>query len=60
VYSSYFHLPLQALLSKPPDYLIKWLLVIRSARECYGTTVPPDEFSEDGPLRRWIGLSVLD
>ena len=54
-YSSYFHHPLQFILSKPVSYQKQWFLVIRSAREAYDNDIIQDEFSSDGPLRKWIG-----
>ena len=35
LYSSYFHVPLSTILSRSPSHLIKWFLIIRSARESY-------------------------
>ena len=60
VYSTYFHLPLDALLKKSPNYLKKWFLVIRSAREASSIIPTIDEFSTNGPLRAWVGLSAID
>ena len=59
VYSSYFHLPLTTLLTKSSTYLKNWFLIIRTARESYGAMDYDDDFSSNGPLRTWIGLSRL-
>ena len=60
VYSTYFHIPLQILLTKHAGYLKKWFLVIRSARETCSIATTLDEFSSNGPLRAWVGLSTID
>ena len=57
IYSSYFHLPLPNLLNKQPKFLIRWFLLIRSARESSINDFPPDIFSVKGPLRTWVNLS---
>ena len=59
VYSSYFHLPLQTVLSKTVLYLKRWFLIIRSAREAYDPSHLEDDFSSNGQLRKWIGLSLI-
>ena len=59
VYSSYFHLPLKTLLTKSSTYLKNWFLIIRTARESYASIDYDDDFSSNGPLRTWIGLSRL-
>ena len=59
VYSSYFHIPLQSLLLKNSSYLRKWFLVIRSARESYSDIQTVDEFSINGPLRKWVALQPI-
>lgn len=59
VYSTYFHLPLQQLLKKSPNYLKQWFLIIRSARESCAISTRLDEFSSNGPLRTWVGLSPI-
>ena len=58
-YSSYFHPPLQHLLSKKTSYLKRWFLVIRSGRECHNPSLPVDPFTTNGPLRTWIKLKPL-
>ena len=58
-YSSYFHHPLSFILSKPINYQKNWFLIIRSAREAYDIDLIEDDFSSNGPLRKWIGLSRL-
>ena len=59
LYSSYFHPTLPTILSRSPTQLIKWFQVIRSARESYQHNLTQDDFSLDGPLRRWVGLSAI-
>ena len=59
LYSSYFHIPLSTILSRSPSHLVKWFLVIRSARESYQPNLLQDEFSSNGPMRTWIGLPVI-
>ena len=56
VYSSFFHLPLQALLNKNVKHLKRWFLIIRAAREAHTLVRELDNFSCNGPLRTWIGL----
>ena len=51
VYSSFFHIPLDALLKKEVHYLKRWFLIVRSARETNTLIRDIDDFSYDGPLR---------
>ena len=44
VYCPYFYNPLQILLSKPPNSIKNWFLVVRSGHECYYPTNTEDEF----------------
>ena len=57
IYRRYFCIPLTILLKKPPTYLRRWFLVIRSGRE----SLHPDHYNDiwihNAALRRWIGLS---
>ena len=59
IYSSYFYQPLQKLLSRSAFYLKSWFLTIRSARECHQPDLCDDNFSNDSPLRAWIGLKPI-
>ena len=56
VYSSFFHTPLHRLLKKSVSSLKRWFLIIRTAREANSMVRDLDDFSFDGPLRKWIGL----
>ena len=56
VYSSFFHTPLQKILKRGVEYLKRWFLIIRTAREANTLVRDIDDFSFDGPLRKWIGL----
>ena len=56
VYTSFFHTPLPSILEKPVRHLKRWFLIIRSAREANTMVRDLDDFSFDGPLRKWIGL----
>ena len=58
-YSTYFHLPLPTLLKKSPSYLKRWFLIIRSGRESLPPSLPPDVFSTNGPMRKWIKLAPV-
>ena len=60
VYSSYFYIPLPALLKKTTAHLKRWFLIIRSAREACTIPTTIDDFSVTGPLRTWIGLQAID
>ena len=55
-YSSFFHIPLTNLLNKPTQYMKRWFLIVRTARETHSVAGDLDDFSFDGPLRTWIGL----
>ena len=59
-YSTYFHLPLPTLLKKSPSYLKRWFLIIRSGRESLPPSLPPDVFSTNGPMRKWIKLAPVE
>ena len=56
VYSSFFHSPLQNILKGGVNYLKRWFRIIRTAREANTLVADIDDFSFDGPLRKWIGL----
>ena len=56
VYSSFFHIPVDALLNKNVKHLKRWFLIVRGAREAHTMVRDLDNFSFDGPLRTWIGL----
>ena len=56
VYSSFFHIPLDALKKKQVHYLKRWCLIVRSAREAHTLIRDIDDFSFGGPLRTWMGL----
>ena len=56
VYSSFFHTPLQRLLKRGVTSLKRWFLIIRTDREANSMARDLDDFSFDGPLRKWIGL----
>ena len=60
VYRPYFYNPLQILLSKPPNSIKNWFLVVRSGRECYYPTNTEDEFFNNATLRAWVGLTPLE
>ena len=56
LYSSFFHTPLPRLLRRGVKHLKRWFLVVRTAREANTLVRDLDDFSFDGPLRKWIGL----
>ena len=60
VYFSYFHIHLNNLLSKSAQYLKRWFLVVRSARESCSITTCLDELFSNGSLRVWVELSTID
>jgi len=45
----------QTITQEPTDKLRQWFYIIRSARESNNTD-RKDEFSQKGPLRKWVGL----
>ena len=59
IYSSYFHIPLPSLLKRSQNYLKRWFLIIRSAREAHGNTTITDAFTCNGPMRKWIKLQQI-
>ena len=56
LYSSFFHTPLSRLMRRGVKHLKRWFLVVRTAREANNLVRDLDDFSFDGPLRKWIGL----
>ena len=56
LYCHFFHFTLTRLLKRRVTYLKRWFLVVRSAREANTSIGDLDDFSFDGPLRKWIGL----
>ena len=55
-YSSFFHTPLSFLLNKGVNSQKRWFFINRTAREANNMIGDLDDFSFDGPLRKWIGL----
>ena len=61
VYRPYFYNnPLQILLSKPPNSIKNWFLVVCSGRECYYPNNTEDAFFNNAILRAWAGLTPLE
>ena len=60
VYRPYFYNPLEILLSKPPNTIKNWFLVVRFGRECYYPNNTEDSFFTNATLRAWVGLTPLE
>ena len=59
-FSMMFSSPLDVLLKRSLQNLRHWLLTIRLGRELHGgSNLIIDQFSQNGPLRKWLGLPTI-